>query len=279
MSDLPSPSESAQLLGISNEQLNDDEAIHSAWKRLAMKWHPDRAGGDKEVFQKLTNARDVLIDRGGLDIGAAKSASTAGGAYRCPRCQAPVIAPVKNGVPALLFRCPTCSAILRNPDPAARRSNVHDARPEDFVERHTATQLGLRHFPGAVRLTRDIDTSKIQVVWRCKMCEPTNSVCCRVKPRKGECLCGHKLADHIGGARRGPTSTKGKPFSCTKCPCTRFQYHVRIGGWQVRCQCKHKHTDHDPVTHRCRKTKPGSGGAPCPCSHFEARWVCNCGHR
>lgn len=277
MSDLPSRSESAQILGISDEQLNDDEAIHHAWKRLAMKWHPDRAGGDKKIFQQLTNARDVLIDRGGLHITGATS-STAGGAYHCPRCQAAVIAPIEGSAPALLFRCPKCSAILCNPDPAARRSNVH-ARPEDFVEKHAATHLGLRHFPGAVRLTRGIDTSTLQLVWRCKSCEPSDSVCCRIKPRKGECLCGHKLADHVGGAGRGETSTQGKPFSCTKCPCRCFQYHVRIGGWQVRCHCKHKHTDHDPVTQRCRKTKPGSGGAPCPCLCFEARWVCNCGHR
>ena len=36
-------------------------------------------------------------------------------------------------------------------------------------------------------------------------------------------------------------------------------------------RCKHKHTEHDPVTHACTKPK-------CDCSKFNSPWVCNCDH-
>lgn len=43
------------------------------------------------------------------------------------------------------------------------------------------------------------------------------------------------------------------------------------GSWILRCRCKHKHTDHDPVSKACRK--PG-----CGCVCFISPWVCNCNH-
>lgn len=39
----------------------------------------------------------------------------------------------------------------------------------------------------------------------------------------------------------------------------------------LRCRCKHKHTEHDPNTRRCKKRG-------CQCSCFDSPWVCNCNH-
>src|SRR5205814_4572120 len=41
----------------------DDEELRSAWRRLAARWHPDRAGlGATEKFQQLSAAYTVLSD-------------------------------------------------------------------------------------------------------------------------------------------------------------------------------------------------------------------------
>lgn len=34
------------------------------------------------------------------------------------------------------------------------------------------------------------------------------------------------------------------------CPCKAFFYIVAEGSWILRCRCKHKHIEHDPVTHK-----------------------------
>ena len=39
----------------------------------------------------------------------------------------------------------------------------------------------------------------------------------------------------------------------------------------LRCQCKHKHTEHDPVSKACMK-------AACRCEGFHSPWHCNCNH-
>lgn len=37
------------------------------------------------------------------------------------------------------------------------------------------------------------------------------------------------------------------------------------------CRCKHRHTEHCPVSHACKKPT-------CSCSGFHSPWVCNCDH-
>jgi len=50
-----------ELLGIP-EHAHDDE-LRRAWRQLAMRWHPDRAGTDTTfIFQKLLAAYNVLSD-------------------------------------------------------------------------------------------------------------------------------------------------------------------------------------------------------------------------
>ena len=56
------PEDLYELLGIP-EHANDDE-LRRAWRQLAMRWHPDRAGTDTTfIFQKLLAAYNVLSDR------------------------------------------------------------------------------------------------------------------------------------------------------------------------------------------------------------------------
>lgn len=98
---------------------------------------------------------------------------------------------------------------------------------------------------------------------------------------------GHRLKQHP--ATPPDDKKRGKPFACTalKCPCQAFYYIVAEGAWILRCRCKHKHIDHDPVTFKCRKPK-------CICDEFDrfappqfscvltlhlcSPWVCNCAH-
>ncbi|KAI5189756.1 DnaJ-like protein subfamily C member 9 [Nematocida sp. AWRm77] len=58
-----SAEEAAKLLGVSLS--SSEEEVKSAFKRLAMKRHPDRPGGTKEDFIKLSEAYDVLKKREG----------------------------------------------------------------------------------------------------------------------------------------------------------------------------------------------------------------------
>jgi hypothetical protein len=49
------------LLGLATDA--DDDAIRRAWRRLALEWHPDRAGpGTTHTFQRLSRAYAVISD-------------------------------------------------------------------------------------------------------------------------------------------------------------------------------------------------------------------------
>jgi len=49
------------ILGV--ESTATDDELRRAYRQLAMKWHPDRAGGDTTfIFQKLSHAYEVLAD-------------------------------------------------------------------------------------------------------------------------------------------------------------------------------------------------------------------------
>ena len=50
-----------ELLGV--EPHASDEDLRRAWKQLALKWHPDRAGGGTEfIFQRIADAYAVLCE-------------------------------------------------------------------------------------------------------------------------------------------------------------------------------------------------------------------------
>jgi len=113
----------------------------------------------------------------------------------------------------------------------------------------------------------------VQCVWRCRCCPEASSVCCRIKPKKHSCICGHKVDAH----------RQADGFSCGSkgCHCRRLQFHVQQLGWEVRCRCKHHVKDHSASGFhpwKCTKRLPGRDQKPCPCDGFDASWVCTCGH-
>jgi hypothetical protein len=104
------------------------------------------------------------------------------------------------------------------------------------------------------------------VQWMCRTC---NNECLAIT-RESRCICGHRRKDHandpIGSRNQLPCNTKS-------CICSHFFYIVGEGSWILRCNCKHKHIDHNPdkAPYSCKKCKG--------CSAFDSPWVCNCGHR
>lgn len=249
-----SRAEAQALLELAAEFTEED--INASFKRLARIWHPDKHHDTEEatrVFQDLNEAREVLLSTDVPSFGHGDPAAPT----QCPRCDKPVQPPED----AYLFRCP-CGAVLRNTSASARQP----AAPEGgYVPKPDPS---IRAFGGAVDLSECADPSALSCVWRCTECEPEASVCCKVAPTKYSCICGHKLSAH--DARR--------KFACgaKDCACPGYRFHVQQGGWQVRCGCKHKHTERDARTGRCLKVV---GGKPCPCKGFESNWVCNCGHK
>lgn len=43
------------------------------------------------------------------------------------------------------------------------------------------------------------------------------------------------------------------------------------GAFMLRCRCKHRHTDHDPISKACARPS-------CACAAFDSPFVCNCNH-
>jgi hypothetical protein len=57
----PQPDDLYGILGLVRGATDDD--VRRAYRQLAMRWHPDRAGGDTTfIFQRLTAAYEVLAD-------------------------------------------------------------------------------------------------------------------------------------------------------------------------------------------------------------------------
>ena len=148
-------------------------------------------------------ARELVYGGSGASGGGAAPEGMV--ASRCPRCDTNVGPPPDVSPSPSIFRCPECRCVLRNPNYTPPVS--------------AAVKLGLRHFAGAVDLHDPaLEPASVSVVWRCKACEPSDeSVCCRVKRRKGVCLCTHKLADHH--CFRKPPRGGGRPFGCGKSGC------------------------------------------------------------
>jgi len=103
------------------------------------------------------------------------------------------------------------------------------------------------------------------IVWRCRNCRKE----CVPLRDESRCLCGHRLKHHWKPGEAGGRAWACKQPGC-KCPC--FFFLVAEGSWMLRCRCKHKGVDHDPVTRRC--TKPNCKA--CPEGGFDSPWVCNC---
>lgn len=77
-----------QILGISS--IAKDEEIRAAYKKLAMRYHPDRPGGDKEKFDQVTRAFRALYKR------------------TCPDCEGRGQVRIRDGAFTKLVNCPRC---------------------------------------------------------------------------------------------------------------------------------------------------------------------------
>ncbi|CBZ50935.1 loc549482 protein, related [Neospora caninum Liverpool] len=105
--------------------------------------------------------------------------------------------------------------------------------------------------------------------WICEACDKT----CIVIREECRCLCGHRLKEHTKGLSKSLSVDGPATFGCTngKCKCRDFFYIVAEGAWILRCRCKHKHVEHDPLSFKCTRTS-------CSCNKFDSPWVCNCNH-
>ncbi|CAJ1411077.1 unnamed protein product [Effrenium voratum] len=156
----------------------------------------------------------------------------------------------------------------------ARPAEAEVEESESLDRRFFGSHFGSDQFdPRAWLGEADPALDELQCVWRCKTCPEQSSVCCRLKPRKHSCLCGHKVEVHE--PRRG--------FRCSSngCRCERLEFYVQQLGWEARCACKHHVRDHNQLGGApwpCSKVLPGKDKKPCPCRAFHVAWVCTCGH-
>jgi len=159
---------------------------------------------------------------------------------------------------------------------------VHQQAALELAQ-HMAQQLGMGSGPQRIpdkyrsrggggggapsAISAPVIKEKQVVAWICRECDRE---CIPVRS-ESRCLCGHRLKEH-----HGPGEGKHGGLGCknAKCKCSRFFYVVAEGSWVLRCRCKHKHTEHDPVTRKCTK----SGCKDCPPGGFDSPWVCNCDH-
>jgi curved DNA-binding protein CbpA len=75
-----------ELLGVDPNA--SDEDLRRAWKQLALKWHPDRAGGGTEfIFQRIAEAYAALCEP------EARAAYDRSRGIKRPRAKAPAPAP------------------------------------------------------------------------------------------------------------------------------------------------------------------------------------------
>ncbi|GIL93081.1 hypothetical protein Vretifemale_20509 [Volvox reticuliferus] len=117
--------------------------------------------------------------------------------------------------------------------------------------------------PSAQAAAAALPTREVEAfAWVCSTCQRE---CVPVRS-ESRCLCGHRLREHDTASSKTPSRCKA-----AKCSCRSFFFIVAEGAWVLRCRCKHKHVEHDAVTHACAK-----GG--CSCRGFDSPWVCNCDH-
>ena len=142
-----------------------EETIASAFKKLAIKWHPDRNPDNvKEAtarFAEISAARDLLVD------------------------------PPVNA----LFEEPS-----GGPSSGGRGGggdypkSAHSKGLRDFVGDVTAAVDG-GSFGGAEAVAL-FESFGLWAVYKCNGCE---AICCRIRKNKYACMCSHRLRDHDAG--------------------------------------------------------------------------------
>jgi len=93
------------LLGVDADA--DGEALRRAWRELAARWHPDRAGlGATEMFQRISAAYEVLADplsRAAYDRRRRGSRPLDSAAHRSPAATGSSARPGREPAPAVML--------------------------------------------------------------------------------------------------------------------------------------------------------------------------------
>ena len=216
------------------------DAIQAAFKKLAIKWHPDRNPGIIEEatsrMAEISAARDLLLD------------------------------PPAN---ALFDEPPAPAASSRPSKAAAALSKGARAFEGDVTEQIDSGELAGKE-PAAL-----FETFGLWAVYKCNVC---NATCCRLRKNKYSCMCSHRLKDH-DAANGFRCSVKGcpcrrfvfqvqdsdqphkcrchhaaslhakvPPYACTLCDCKGFD-----SPWV--CNCGHAAREHSTCFVRHRYTE------------------------
>lgn len=158
--------EACSILGIEAgpSGVPDEEVIASAFKKLAIKWHPDRNPENvKEAtqrFAEISAARDLLLD---------------------PPTNALLDEPRGAG---------GAGAGCADPYPKTAHSKSMRTFEGDVTDAIASGEFGGKE---AVSL---FESFGLWAVYKCDVCE---AVCCRIRKNKYSCMCGHRLRDHDAG--------------------------------------------------------------------------------
>ena len=209
------------------------DAIQSAFKKLAIKWHPDRnPDNTKEATSRMAEisaARDLLVD------------------------------PPANA----LFDEPPAAARSGPSKAAASHSKGVRAFEGDVTEAIDSGELTGEE-PAALFAAFGL--------WAVFKCDSCNAICCRLRKEKYSCMCSHRLRDHDAasgfrcaagpkGASRCPCArfqfqvqdsdqphkcrckhapsqhARAPPYGCAQCGCATFD-----SPWT--CNCGHAAKEH-----------------------------------
>ena len=214
-----------------------EEAVASAFKRLAVKWHPDRNPDNvKEAtqrFAEISAARDLLLDL-------------------------PVNARVDE--PAAAARG---AATPKGPSRAAASHSQNLRKFENDVT-EAITSGALR----GKELDQLFESFELWAVWHCTSCD---AICCRIRKNKYLCMCGHRLREHR--AANGFRCEAG-PGGQASCGCTQYTFQVQFDQEPVKCRCKHAAKEHDSRGAPWACTRAGCTGCEgfdptwiCNCGH------------
>ena len=213
-----------------------EEAVQGAFKKLAIKWHPDR-NSDKvseatERFAEISAARDLLLD---------------------PPVNAMFDEPVASGGYG--------NSSSSSGDPYPKSSHSKGLR--DFVG-DVSSEIASGTLAGAEAVAL-FENFRLWAVWKCDGCE---AICCRIRKNKYMCMCSHRLREHDAG--------RGFRCGVGKCPCKVYEFQVQDTHEAHKCRCKHAPKEHAPAPpHACLKcpaSECSSFDSPwrCNCGHSPA---------
>lgn len=177
--------------------------IRAAFREKAKNLHPDKPNGNHDAFLKLKENFAIALQRPSRNNNHNTNNANDNFSRSYPeRRRGDISMPsssTRNTEPDPQFVCPPATTNVDDP----RKWDPNDQAPMRLDGKRKTWPSGS------------------QIVWRCKMCPEESSVCCKLKAKRHQCLCTHKLADH-------------GPNGCTKCACNKFEFHVQMYGWEVR---------------------------------------------